>query len=143
MPTGRKIRAFGALTAAALAMLTACGGGDSNESGGNPEIGIGYFQGATTGPESLIAANPELAGQVQGTFDAVSGQRRKRGRIQPGHLFQRGSVDQGEQHLVGRAQEVLGLLLDRTDVMRVLSGGVGALHPLRHRVGQHIAGRAA
>jgi taurine transport system substrate-binding protein len=68
MPTRRTTRALTALVATLLA-ATACAGGSGSgkSSENNPTIGIGYFQGATTGPESLIAANPELAGQVRGT----------------------------------------------------------------------------
>ena len=48
--------------------LTACGGSasGSGESGDGDEIGIGYFQSSTVGPEVLVAGNPELADKIDG-----------------------------------------------------------------------------
>jgi NitT/TauT family transport system substrate-binding protein len=50
-----------------LALLAGCGSSTSSastSSGGAGEIGIGYFQSATIGPEVLVAGNPSLAKQI-------------------------------------------------------------------------------
>ncbi|RKS75301.1 NitT/TauT family transport system substrate-binding protein [Motilibacter peucedani] len=75
------LRRLSLLTAAstALALTAACGSSDSSSSaasgtspagsgGGKLTLGIGYFQGAALGPESIISANPELAAKVPATF---------------------------------------------------------------------------
>src|SRR3954464_4127345 len=48
----------------ALALLTGCGSSASAGSGGDGEIGIGYFQSATIGPQGLVAGNPSLADKI-------------------------------------------------------------------------------
>src|SRR4051812_43229158 len=48
----------------ALAVTAGCGG--SASAGKGTEIGIGYFQSATIGPEVLVAGNPDLADKVDG-----------------------------------------------------------------------------
>jgi taurine transport system substrate-binding protein len=56
---------------AALAALTGCGGSSSASTASSdtaPQVGIGYFQSATIGPEVLVAAHPDLAGKVGGTI---------------------------------------------------------------------------
>ena len=50
----------------ALTLLTACGSGGSGSGGSSAEIGIGYFQSATIGPEVLVAGNPDLADKITG-----------------------------------------------------------------------------
>jgi taurine transport system substrate-binding protein len=52
----------------ALVLLAACGSSSaaSSGSGGDSEIGIGYFQSATIGPEVLVAGNPKLADNIDG-----------------------------------------------------------------------------
>ena len=53
----------------ATTTLAACGSSSGDSSGGgDAEIGVGYFKSATIGPEVLVAGNPELADQVDGTF---------------------------------------------------------------------------
>jgi taurine transport system substrate-binding protein len=47
-----------------LAVTAGCGG--SASAGKGTEIGIGYFQSATIGPEVLVAGNPDLADKVDG-----------------------------------------------------------------------------
>jgi taurine transport system substrate-binding protein len=59
---------------AALVTLAGCGGGadasgsSGSSSGGDTEVGIGYFQSATIGSEVLVAGNDDLAGKVGGTI---------------------------------------------------------------------------
>jgi NitT/TauT family transport system substrate-binding protein len=55
------------LTAAsAILLLAACGSSSSasSGSGGDSEIGVGYFQSATIGPEVLVAGNASLADKI-------------------------------------------------------------------------------
>jgi taurine transport system substrate-binding protein len=52
----------------ALVLLAACGSSASAGSGGDSEIGIGYFQSATIGPEVLVAGNPSLADKIDATI---------------------------------------------------------------------------
>jgi taurine transport system substrate-binding protein len=53
---------------AALVALAGCGGESSaaDASGGDTQVGIGYFQSATIGSEVLVAGNDDLAGKVGG-----------------------------------------------------------------------------
>lgn len=67
--------AFGlTLGFAALAALAGCGGSSSasDSSGGDPQVGIGYFQSATIGPEVLVDGNADLADKVGGTIKLTS-----------------------------------------------------------------------
>jgi taurine transport system substrate-binding protein len=73
-------RSLIALTVAGAAALSACGSSESSSSastepgtsastGGSAssvEVGVGYFQSATVGPEVLVAGNDELASKVSG-----------------------------------------------------------------------------
>jgi taurine transport system substrate-binding protein len=76
MPTPSRTRGFSAVIALSVAAtLTACGSSSSStaKSGGStdagrPSVGIGYFQGAVSGPESVIAANTELSSKVAGNL---------------------------------------------------------------------------
>ncbi len=49
-----------------LLLLAACSSSSSasSGSGADSEIGIGYFQSATIGPEVLVAGNPSLADKI-------------------------------------------------------------------------------
>ncbi|GGF49712.1 hypothetical protein GCM10011519_24580 [Marmoricola endophyticus] len=53
---------------AAVALSTVVAGCGSGGSGSGDELGVGYFQSATIGPEVLVAGNKDLAGKVDGTF---------------------------------------------------------------------------
>ena len=50
----------------ALLLVAACGSGGSSAGGKDAEIGVGYFQSATIGPEVLVAGNPSLADKIDG-----------------------------------------------------------------------------
>ena len=54
--------------AASLSLLAACGGGSAADGTSGGQIGIGYFQSATIGPEVLVAGNPDLAKKIDGTI---------------------------------------------------------------------------
>jgi taurine transport system substrate-binding protein len=52
--------------AASLSLLTACA--DDASGGGGDEIGVGYFQSATIGPEVMVAGNKDLAAKIDKKF---------------------------------------------------------------------------
>ncbi|MCW2866841.1 MAG: hypothetical protein JWR20_1029 [Marmoricola sp.] len=54
----------------ALVLLAGCGSSGSGGSGGGSgaQIGIGYFQSATIGPEVLVAGNKSLSSKIDGTI---------------------------------------------------------------------------
>jgi len=71
-----------ALSVVGVLALTACGSSDAADSSagasagapssgaaGSLSIGIGYFQSATTGPEVVVAGNPDLAGKIDGQIE--------------------------------------------------------------------------
>lgn len=62
-----RIKSFSTMLAAvtALGLLAACESSGASE-GSN--LGVGYFQSATLGPEVLVSGNPDLAGKVDGTL---------------------------------------------------------------------------
>lgn len=61
-PFRRRAAGTLAVLAAASLALTACG--SDGDSGGGGQIGIGYFQSATIGPEVLVKGNSDLSGKV-------------------------------------------------------------------------------
>ena len=74
MPTPSRTRGVSAVIALSVAAtLTACGSSSSTSTktgsstgADRPSVGIGYFQGAVSGPESIIAANTELSSKITG-----------------------------------------------------------------------------
>jgi taurine transport system substrate-binding protein len=73
MSTPSRTRGVSAVIALSVAAtLTACGSSSSGTKTGastapdRPSVGIGYFQGAVSGPESVIAANTELSSKIDG-----------------------------------------------------------------------------
>ena len=64
MRTTSMLATLAAVTAVS-ALLTACGSDSgSADEGGKQQIGIGYFQSATIGPEVLVTGNSDLAGKI-------------------------------------------------------------------------------
>ncbi|SHN47258.1 ABC transporter substrate-binding protein [Cryptosporangium aurantiacum] len=72
MSSSRRRRALvAALLAPVLALTAACGSGDTASAGDKPTLKFAYFKGAVAGPESVIAANPELAAKLPVTLKLV------------------------------------------------------------------------
>ena len=65
MRTPSFLTAVAAATALA-ALASGCGSDSSSSGGDDQQLGIGYFQSATIGPEVLVAGNPDLADKIDG-----------------------------------------------------------------------------
>ena len=69
MPVPPRRVLIAALLAVGLASASACG--SASASGSKPSLAFAYFKGSVAGPESVIAANPELADKLPVTLKLV------------------------------------------------------------------------
>ena len=66
-PRRARLMQLAALAGTAMLAVTSCSSsGSASTGGGGAQVGVGYFQSATIGPEVLVAGNSDLADKVDG-----------------------------------------------------------------------------